>query len=183
MLLLRNLLAILGLTSAAVACNGNDALCGRKYSEVTMVGSHNSAFVGFLPQHNQYKSITEQLNMGVRFLQAQTQKKDGIIEMCHTYCWELDEGPLTQYLAELSDWMDDHPRDIVTLLLTNIDAMPVAQFADAFRSTSLEKYVFRPDGHISLEQWPTLQQLIDAGTRLIVFMGMTGSSRLFCGGS
>jgi hypothetical protein len=51
-------------------CNGHDKLCGRKYSDITMVGSHNSAFVGPLPQQNQFLSVTDQLNLGVRFLQA-----------------------------------------------------------------------------------------------------------------
>jgi hypothetical protein len=167
---IRSLLLVL--PSFGLACNGNDVLCGKKYSDVTFIGTHNSAFVGILPVHNQYVSVTEQLNMGVRFLQAQTQNKDGVIQMCHTHCWELDSGSLTSYLAELSDWMDDHPRDVVTLLLTNIDALPITQFADAFRGANLEKYVYRPKSRVARDAWPTLQQMIDAGTRLVAFMGM-----------
>ena len=57
-------------TAAAGGCNGNQALCGRRWSDIVMVGSHDSSFVGVLPSQNQYISVTEQLNMGVRFLQA-----------------------------------------------------------------------------------------------------------------
>lgn len=158
---------------AAAACNGNDALCGKKYSDVTFVGSHNSAFVGITPAHNQYVSVTDQLNLGVRFLQAQTQNKDGQIQMCHTDCALLDSGPLSKYLDEINTWMEAHPREVVTLLLTNIDAMPVTQFGDTFKSTGLDKYVFKPGEKVAIDQWPTLQTLIDDGTRLVVFMGMS----------
>jgi hypothetical protein len=167
---------LLGCIGVVVACNGNDALCDRSFSNVTFVGSHNSAFVGPLPQYNQYISVTKQLDMGVRFLQAQTQNKDGTIEMCHTYCWLLDVGTLTEYLKEIKSWMDGHRRELVVLLLTNIDAMPVEQFADAFRNTELEKYVYRPPGgQVDIDEWPTLRQLIDDDTRLVVFMGMLPS--------
>ncbi|GAO17135.1 hypothetical protein UVI_02026660 [Ustilaginoidea virens] len=157
--------------SSLAACNGHGELCGKRYSDVTFVGSHNSAFVGPTPTHNQYVSVTDQLNLGVRFLQAQTHDKGGTIEMCHTYCWELDSGPLARYLGEIAAWMDGHPGDVVTLLLTNEDAIPVGRFDDVFGRTGLKRYAFRPRGVLSRRQWPTLRELIDAQTRLVVFMG------------
>lgn len=153
------------------ACNGHDAFCDRKYSNITMVGSHNSAFVGVLPIHNQFVSVTSQLNLGVRFLQAQARNKNGVIELCHTYCWELDAGPLTNYLGEIAGWMAEHPDEVVTVLFTNHDELPVTQFDKDFNSAGLEQYVFRPDGNLTKEEWPTLQEMIDANTRLVTFMG------------
>ncbi|KAK2597476.1 hypothetical protein QQS21_005946 [Conoideocrella luteorostrata] len=165
------LLRVLPFAATAVAaCNGHDELCSKRYSEVTFVGSHDSAFVGATPTHNQYVSVTDQLKLGVRFLQAQTHNKDGTIEMCHTYCWELDSGPLAKYLQEIANWMNSNPNEVVTLLLTNGDAVPVQKFDDVFQSTGLKQYVFRPNGRLSKDQWPTLQQLIDAKSRLVVFM-------------
>ncbi|KAI8673874.1 hypothetical protein NCS55_00709200 [Fusarium keratoplasticum] len=162
---------ILPFVAAALAsCNGHDKLCGRKYSDITFIGTHNSAFVGETPVHNQYKSVKEQLDMGVRFLQAQTQDKDGEIQMCHTHCWELDEGPLKDYLQEVSDWMSKNKDEVVTLLLTNIDGLSVEKFDDAFESTGLKDLVFHPKKKLALNEWPTLQTLINDGTRLIVFM-------------
>lgn len=167
-----SLLRILPFVVAALAaCNGHDKLCDRKYSDITFIGTHNSAFVGETPVHNQYKSVTEQLDMGVRFLQAQTQDKDGEIRMCHTHCWELDEGPLKYYLQEVSDWMGKNKDEVVTLLLTNIDGLSVEKFDDAFESTELKDLVFHPKKKLALDEWPTLQTLINDGTRLIVFMG------------
>ncbi|KAF7560476.1 hypothetical protein G7046_g3659 [Stylonectria norvegica] len=156
--------------AALAACNGHDDLCGRKYSDITFIGSHNSAFTGVTPSHNQYKSVTEQLDLGVRFLQAQTQDKDGAIQMCHTYCWELDEGPLTQYLDEVADWMNNHPDEVVTLLLTNIDGIAIDKFDTAFDSTGMKQHVFHPGKTLARDEWPTLQQLLDSNSRLVVFM-------------
>ncbi|KAG5656317.1 hypothetical protein KAF25_004593 [Fusarium avenaceum] len=167
MLLLQTFLYV---AAVWAACNGHDELCKRKYSDITFIGTHNSAFVGKLPVHNQYISVTEQLDLGVRFLQAQTQDKDGDIQMCHTHCWELDEGPLEDYLQEISDWMGKNPDEVVTLLLTNIDALPIEKFDDAFNSTGLKKFVFHPEKRLALDEWPTLQRLLDDGTRLVVFM-------------
>ncbi|KAG8418052.1 hypothetical protein J3458_005490 [Metarhizium acridum] len=167
----RKLLRVVPFTATVLAaCNGHNELCGKRYSEVTFVGSHNSAFVGDTPMHNQYVSVTDQLNLGVRFLQAQTHNKLGTIEMCHTYCWELDSGTLKKYLQEIADWMNSNPNEVVTLLLTNGDAIPVQRFDAVFRSTGLSQYVFHPKAVLSKDQWPTLQQLLDAKTRLVVFM-------------
>ncbi|PHH85476.1 hypothetical protein CDD83_353 [Cordyceps sp. RAO-2017] len=155
---------------AAARCNGHEKLCGRRYSNVTMIGTHNSAFVGDTPFHNQFVTVTEQLDMGVRFLQAQTHNKDDTIELCHTSCLELDVGPLTDYLQELADWMKGHADEVVTLLLTNIDAIPLDKFDAAVGSVGLKKYLYHPRGVVPKDQWPTLQELIKAGTRLIIFM-------------
>ncbi|KAL3960738.1 hypothetical protein ACCO45_005855 [Purpureocillium lilacinum] len=155
-------------SAAAATCNGHDELCGRRYSDVTLIGSHNSAFVGDSPAHNQYVSVTRQLDLGVRFLQAQTQNKGGVIELCHTYCWELDAGPLTAYLREVAAWLAAHPAEVLTLLLTNIDAIPVSKFDAAFDGAGLKQE--GRGGRLAKNQWPTLAELIGAGTRLVVFM-------------
>ncbi|KAK2615725.1 hypothetical protein N8I77_002459 [Diaporthe amygdali] len=162
---------LLGLaTIVLAACNGHDELCSRPYSNVTFVGSHDSAFVGLLPSQNQLISVTDQLNLGVRFLQSQTHDRDGTIEMCHTSCIELDAGTLTNYLTPIKTWMDANPNEVVTLLITNGDAIPVSKFADVFSAVGLEQYAFTPSSALSLDQWPTLQTMIDNGTRLVVWM-------------
>ncbi|PFH62049.1 hypothetical protein XA68_15372 [Ophiocordyceps unilateralis] len=153
------------------ACNGHEKLCGRRYSDVTMIGTHNSAFVGDTPFHNQFVSLTEQLDMGVRFLTAQTHNRLGRIELCHTSCWELDVGPLSSYLHELAHWIDNHPDDVVTLLLTNMEAISMDKFDEDLVAAGLAEYAFRPGGSVvARDGWPTLQQLLNAGTRLVVFM-------------
>lgn len=169
---MRRLAPLLALAGTALAaCNGRDEYCGRKYSNITYLGAHDSAFVGELPTHNQYVSVSAQLDLGVRFLQAQTHDKDGAIEMCHTYCLELDEGTLGKYLQEVAGWLQGKPDEVVTLLLTNGDKIPVEKFDQAFADAGLKEMVFHPGKVLAKDEWPTLQEMMDAGTRLVVFMG------------
>lgn len=137
------------------------------------MGSHDSAFVGSALTDNQELNVTGQLALGIRFLQAQTHRQGDTIEMCHTSCVLLDAGPLSDYLAPVADFLGANPDEVVTLLLTNGDAIPVADYADIFDTAGLSQYVFTPNGTstLALDAWPTLQEMIDAGTRLVVWMG------------
>jgi len=173
----RRLVALAALATAVAvaaaqrACNGSPGLCDRAYSNVTFVGSHDSAFVGPLPTQNQYNSLADQMGMGIRFLQAQTHAKNGGIEMCHTSCDLEDAGSLADFLAPVRSFLDANPDEVLTLLLTNGDAIPVSQFGDAFRAAGLDAYAFAPSGVLPMTSWPTLGSLIDQGKRLVVFMG------------
>ncbi|RKU45748.1 hypothetical protein DL546_008294 [Coniochaeta pulveracea] len=156
---------------AAEGCNGHPALCSRQYSNISHIGTHNSAFVGPLLQHNQYISVTEQLNMGVRMLQAQTHKWiNDRIEMCHSTCIELDAGSLEEYLAPIKTWLDGNQNEVVTLLLTNPDSIPVMNWGTVFAAVGLDKYAYAPGTNLSMSEWPTLQSMINSGKRLVVFM-------------
>jgi len=159
-----------GNTGAAVACNGNAALCSRLYSDVVQVGTHDSAFVGYLPTQNQEVSVSGQLNAGIRFLQAQTHLNNGVLTLCHTTCLEENAGPLTDYLTTIKTWMDANDGQVVTLLLTNGDNEPVSMFGDAMSSTGLASYAYTPPSVLAMSEWPTLQTLINDGTRLVMFL-------------
>src|SRR4051794_13565046 len=50
---------------AATKCNGAEALCDRPYSNITFVGTHNSAFSGTSAADNQHMTFLEQLDFGV----------------------------------------------------------------------------------------------------------------------
>ncbi|KAI0390883.1 PLC-like phosphodiesterase [Xylariaceae sp. FL0594] len=164
-------LSTLALAAGAVAdCNGHAEYCGRRYSEITFAGSHNAGFVGIGPSDNQLQSVTAQLNQGIRFLTTQTHDKDGVIEMCHTSCALLDAGPLQTYLGSVKSWVDGHPDDVVTLLITNQDAIDINKFGDAFKAVGLDSYAFVPSGQLALDEWPTLGDLISSGNRVVVFM-------------
>ncbi|KAF3000654.1 hypothetical protein E8E14_007269 [Neopestalotiopsis sp. 37M] len=151
-------------------CNGNAALCDRKYSNVSFIGAHDSPFVGILPTQNQLQDVTAQLNQGVRYLTAQTHDKDGAIQLCHTSCALLDVGTLQDYLADIKTWLDGNANQVVTLLVTNGDAIDIAKFGDIFSAAGLASYAYTPGADLALADWPTLGTLISAGSRLVVFM-------------
>jgi hypothetical protein len=142
-------------------------------SNISLIGTHDSAFVGELPQDNQGVQLTAQLDAGVRFLQGQTHVNAfGLLSMCHTDCFLLDAGTLQGYLTTVKGWLDKHPNEVVTLLLTNGDNVDVSMFDTSFKNSGIQKYVYTPPSSpVSYNAWPTLQKMISANTRLVVFLG------------
>jgi hypothetical protein len=59
----------------------------------------------------------------------------------------------------------------VTLLLTNADRVEVNKYGDAMTKSGLAKYAYIPPKKLAISEWPTLQQLIAANTRLVMFLG------------
>jgi hypothetical protein len=175
--MLLNIIASFCLLGAAVAqtCNGNAALCSRKYSNVTLIGTHDSAFVGILPTDNQFKSVTDQLDAGIRFLQAQTHLKSGVLQLCHTTCAEKDAGTLLAYLTTVNTWLAANPNEVLTILLTNGDSASVSLFGAAMVSSGLSQYAYAPGSKLTMSQWPTLQTMISNGDRLVMFLGKSPS--------
>ncbi|MCJ1433909.1 hypothetical protein MMC27_003274 [Xylographa pallens] len=163
--------------AAQTACNGSPALCDRIFSNVSQIGSHNSAFIGLLPQDNQDLSVAAQLNAGIRFLQAQSHVNPfGTLSLYYTSCFEEDAGPIESYLATIKSWLEANPNEVLMLLLTNGDNVDVSMFDAAFTSSGIKPYVLVPassPGVLAIDAWPTLRQLIAAGTRLVVFLGTT----------
>ncbi|PGH06873.1 hypothetical protein GX51_02118 [Blastomyces parvus] len=159
---------------AQTECNGRAEYCSRRYSELSFVGAHNSPFVGFLPQHNQEISVVSQLNLGIRYLQGQTHlNARGKLRMCHTSCFLENAGGLDTFLRKVKGWLDDNPDEVVTLLVTNGDALDISRFDEAFRNSGIVPYAFVPPSSpdkLPMDEWPTLQEMIQSGKRLVVFL-------------
>jgi hypothetical protein len=120
---------------------------------------------------NQDYNITQQLNDGIRMLQMQAHNSSGEIHLCHTSCSLYDGGSLQDYLTTVKKWMDANPNDVVSLLIVNIDDLPVSQYASVFVAAGVDKLSYSPQSPtLPASGWPTLGALIDAGTRLITFM-------------
>lgn len=153
-------------------CNGHIELCSRKYSNITFIGAHDSPFVGDSPADNQALSLTDQLDSGIRYLQAQTHVNPfKTLSLCHTNCFLNDAGPLTSYLSTIKTWLDKNPNEVLTLLLTNGERLDPKEFDAAFKSTGLDKYAYTPPtAPLPFDRWSTLGDLIHSKTRLIVFL-------------
>jgi hypothetical protein len=163
----------------ATSCNGSPALCSRSYSNITFIGTHDSPFIGPLPSQNQNLAIEDQLGKGIRFLQGQTHAvKLGPInlapQMCHTNCALESGGTIKTYLGKIKTFLDKNPNEVVTLLWTNPDNMPMSTFASIFKSVGADKYAFIPatsPNPLPMNQWPTLGDMIAKNQRLVVFIG------------
>ncbi|MFW6723805.1 hypothetical protein ACHZ98_27345 [Streptomyces sp. MAR4 CNY-716] len=187
-------------SEAALACNGDVALCGRPYDRVVQVGAHNAMATvpdGFLGAH-QDVSLTGQLDRGARALLLDThywetaerlvppagtggldaaaratlvRAVDSVVRprpgtwLCHGPC-RMGATPLAAQLHELRGWLEEHPRDVVTLILQ--DAITPRDTERAFRAAGLGPYLYRPDPDPAAP-WPTLGEMAGSGRRLVVF--------------
>ncbi|KZT74978.1 PLC-like phosphodiesterase [Daedalea quercina L-15889] len=157
----------------ASVCNGYSELCDRSFGNVTFVGAHDSYAVSSInPAANQDVNVTEQLENGVRMLQMQTHNESGTIQLCHTSCLLLNGGTLQTYLESVKSWMDDNTNDVVSLLIVNsYDNFSPAQYDTVFKAVGLDTLAYAPSSaSLSYTEWPTLGDLIDNGTRLVVFL-------------
>ncbi|KAI6781116.1 uncharacterized protein J7T54_003284 [Emericellopsis cladophorae] len=165
------LLCLAASTFAQDTCNGFTQLCSRKYSDITFAASHNAAFVGFSPAHNQFEYPEQGMDMGIRYFTTQVHIEDGEIRQCHTDCALLDVGPFSEIVVSIKKWLDSHPQEVVTLLIGNgDDNILIEEFQPAFEAAGARDMVFEPGSDLGPRNWPTLGELIDTGHRFIVFM-------------
>ena len=164
-------------------CNGKSYLCSRPYDQVRYPTTHNAmsnSTDGWLGP-NQYLDISGQLALGARGLMLDTWKAGdsnqfGQIQLpdedpekpflCHAVC-SLGSMPLADGLREITDFLDANTGEVVTIIFESY--IPADLAAAAFEAADLKKYTYQNDGG----EWPTLGQMIDAGTRLVVFQDVS----------
>lgn len=155
-------------------CNNYAEFCSRKYGNITEVACHNSPFITKNNlAANQLYDVTYQLNDGVRFLQAQIQWPTNGTEphFCHTSCDILDAGPITEWLTTVKDWVASHPYDVVTILLGNGNYSVPSYYYPYIESTGILDYVYTPPlVPMTLNDWPTLSEMILSGKRVVMFL-------------
>ncbi|KAI0442395.1 PLC-like phosphodiesterase [Xylaria telfairii] len=156
------------------ACNNYVEFCTRRYGNITEVACHNSPFItpNNLASNQQY-GVTQQLDDGIRFLQAQIQWPSNATEphFCHTSCDILDAGPITTWLTDVKDWVAQHPFDVVTILLGNGNYSVPSLYVPYIEESGITKYVYTPPYvPMNLTSWPTLTEMILGGQRVVMFM-------------
>ncbi|KAJ5443795.1 uncharacterized protein N7458_007667 [Penicillium daleae] len=158
---------------STTACNNSPDLCNKSYGEITHLGAHDSPFVrtsDSVLAGDQYYDTPTQLSAGVRLLSAQVHKDNNEWRLCHTSCTLLDAGLLSDWLAKIKSWLDEHPNEVVTLLLVNSDSASASELGTVFNSANISTYAYDPPSlTIAPSSWPTLQTLINSGKRLVVF--------------
>ncbi len=159
------------LPSRAVArCNGFNELCDRGFDAVAHPTTHNAmsnAEEGWAGPNQQF-SITNQLLDGVRGLMLDTWYFDSEPVLCHGGdvfpCDVTGMKPLADGLVEITDFLDDHPDEVVSIIFESY--ISEADTLTAFIAADLLPYT-----HVQSASapWPTLRELIEADTRLVVF--------------
>lgn len=158
----------------ALPCNGDVALCSRRYDEVAYATAHNAhaaKSVGFAPVVAcQTSGVSAQLNAGLRALMLDVYDDGDERVLCHGPCL-FGSSSHREALAEVEAFLAHHPREVVTLLYED-HAAPSGVIAD-LRATGLARQALT---HRAGEPWPTLGEMLAAGKRLVVAAENQGQS-------
>ena len=159
-------------TGEASPCNGSAALCDRTFDAVVFPGTHNSVAAresGFSSINaNQTHPIVDQLEDGIRVLLLDVTYDDaGDTVLCHGPC-ALGSRPHVEVLGEIRTFLEDNPRDVLSIIYE--DSVAPEDIVADIESTGLIDLVYTHDG----ASWPTLGEMIEADTRLLVTAEVAG---------
>jgi hypothetical protein len=151
-------------TYVRLPCNGIPAYCARKYDSLAYVTTHASAAYHDPPfrRFAQNEPVRTQLDRGVRALDFEFHENVTGAQICYGDC-AFGEFPAAMALQDVAAFFADNPREVVTVLVEY--ASPNVPVADAFRQAGLDKFAFVHDRGTP---WPTLDELIASGRRLVV---------------
>lgn len=154
-------------------CNGQVALCDRRFDQVSYPTAHNafSTWETFTLYFNQWDDLPVQLARGIRGFMLDSWYFDddgsGSIEptetfLCHADCsWA--RRPLDEGLADLRTFLDTHPGEVLSIIFESY--ISPEDTASAFDRSGLTPYAL---SHVPGTPWPTLREMIDSGKRLVV---------------
>lgn len=168
-------------TAIPKTCNGSEALCARRFDQVTFPMTHNAmsnADDGW-GAPNQDHGLARQLADGVRGWMLDTHYYDeetGYTDqrradlapvdqayLCHGVC-ALGRRRLLDGLCDLTAFLDQNRGEVVSIIFE--DYVTPEDTAAVMQASGLVDYV-----HVQAlgAPWPTLRALVDQNQRLIVF--------------
>ncbi|KAI9340638.1 PLC-like phosphodiesterase, partial [Pilaira anomala] len=103
-------------------CNGGPSLCSQSYSNITQLITHDSYALSPNIAATQDYTIIDQLNDGVRGIKltaVASLEDPQQINLCHTFCRVLDAGPATESLNLIATWLEQNPKEVVTIMWNN----------------------------------------------------------------
>ncbi|MFT5860662.1 MAG: hypothetical protein ACI865_002776 [Flavobacteriaceae bacterium] len=166
------LLLLICSTNVDAQCNGFNELCGKRYDEVAYLTTHNAfnSEAGGFSLPNQNFDIATQLNEGVRAFMIDVYTWFGTTVVYHG-TGVLGTSPLVDELNKISSFLSANPNEIVTVILeANVSANDIETSINA---SGLNAYLYT---HSLGTSWPTLQEMIDADTRLVILSDVDDAS-------
>jgi hypothetical protein len=144
-------------------CNGDPALCNRRFDEVCYATTHNAFnYQGAFLFPNQSFDITRQLQDGVRSLMLDVYWYNNRPTVYHSSNF-LGNQPLSDLLDDIKTFLDAHPNEVMSIIFESY--ISAAQMDAVFTQAGLLPYLHaQPQG----SAWPTLADMIATNHRLVV---------------
>lgn len=154
-------------------CNGVETICDLRVSDVMFASLHNghsSEDDGFLVAGNHEFKFELALQTGYRGLNLDLAMCEGKLLMIHGKCSLGSRDPLIAF-QNIATFLQNNPRDVllITMELVTINHVQV-RLNDIFalmQTAGLTKYLYWHTNPTS--NWPTMRQLIEADTRVLIF--------------
>lgn len=148
-------------------CNGESFLCYKHYNEVMYPATNQSYNYEFgvrefsLPV--QEFPVNRQLRDGIRAISLDVNDSGGEL-VCFSVLAFFGSESFESILGEVKEFMDENPREVVTIFLNT--GVSGSRISEAFTNAGLGGMMHSQNAG---EDWPTLIEMIDAGTRIVVF--------------
>lgn len=147
-----------------------------RYNEVVYATTHNSyAVIGELAAGNQFRSVADSLENGVRALMLDAHFTDdtkSAVALCHGDC-KLGAVNLGQVLETIAAFLDRHPLNVITIIWETTCA-PTSDCAvlkgllyTAFEQSRLAGLLYAP-AHTG-GPWPTLYEMLQTRQKIVQF--------------
>jgi hypothetical protein len=106
---------------------------------------------------------------------------NGTLYYCHTTCNLLNAGTVEAYLTDVATWVKANPYEVITILIGNgdyqakgLDGKPLVtsgSYLDPITNAGLLPYIYQPPkSSMTLDDWPTLAEMILSQKRVVVFI-------------
>jgi len=152
--------------SAQRICNGLSSNCKMRANEITYPSSHNvmaSIADGFYFPNNK-KSLEEALEAGIRGLLLDSCDCNGV-QFCHSECFLGTKDPTMTFVG-IAEFLNENPNEILIIEI-QVDDDTLLDLWE-FTSEEFRSMVYTKDNDED-DSWPTLNAMIDANQRMIVF--------------
>lgn len=160
-------------TSSEDCCNGVPGLCQLPANDVMFAGVHNahaSVESGWLFAGNHEFSLEKALLHGYRGINVDVGVCDGQLRMIHGNC-RLGQLDPKEAWTNITTFLDNNPREVLLLTIEIVsqddEAVPVT--LDALQATMPQSFLNLLYTDNPTAAFPTLQELIDVGQRIMLF--------------
>ncbi|KAL3779304.1 hypothetical protein ACHAW5_006470 [Stephanodiscus triporus] len=170
-------------------CNGLASSCDLRVNEVLFPMVHNamSSRNDLFAAYNNIESLERALVAGYRglmldscicdgtsigqeaqnIIRGEGDKGESYLGFCHTTCLAGVRDP-AKVLGNIKTFLDVNRNEVLMIEFEVIDGS-LTQLHSAIDESGLDQYVYTRSEGTATGEWPTLQSLIDANTRLIIF--------------
>jgi len=173
-------LVVAGTAQARVCNQSPQPICDQRFDAAVYATTHNSfaaTELSFIAA-NQNFWLTRQLDDGVRAFMLDVYNYEDLfhglpadVYLCHGFC-PLGSRLLSDALQDLKDFLDTHPDEVISIIFESY--VHIDDLVSRFAAVGLDAYL-----HVQTvgQPWPTLNEMIDANRRLVVFSDRVDAPR------